>query len=222
MDCSTPGPCASPSPEVHLSSCVLHQWCHLILDTLFSICPQLFPASGTFLTSQLFASDDQNTGVLASTSNPSNEYSELISLKSDWLNLLAVQATLRSLLQHHSLKASILRCSTFFTVQLSQQYVNTGKTIDLTIQSHVSAFQHTVWVCHSFPAKKQLSSDFMATVTISSDFRAQEEEICHYFHLCPLYLSWHNRARWMASQTWWTWVWGSSGSWWWTGKLGVL
>ena len=135
MDCSTPGPCASPSPEVRLSSCVLHQWCHLILDTLFSICPQLFPASGTFLTSQLFASDDQNTGVLASTSNPSNEYSELISLKSDWLNLLAVEATLRSLLQHHSLKASILRCSTFFTVQLSQLYVNTGKTIDLTIRT---------------------------------------------------------------------------------------
>jgi len=108
---------------------------HLILDTLFSIGPQLFPASGTFLMSQLFASDDQNTGVLALTSNPSNEYSELISLKSDWLNLLAVQATLWSLLQHHSLKASILRCSAFFMVQLLQLYETTGKTIDLTIRT---------------------------------------------------------------------------------------
>ena len=90
--------------------------------------------------SQLFASDDQNTGVLASTSNPSSEYSEPISLKSDWLNLLAVQATLRSLLQHHSLKASVLWCSTFFMVQLSQLYVTTGKTIDLTIRTESLLF----------------------------------------------------------------------------------
>ena len=57
---------------------------------------------------------------------------------------------------------------------------------DLCRQSHVSAFQHQV--CHRFPAKKQSSSDFMAAVTICSDFRAQEEEICHYFHLLPFYL----------------------------------
>ena len=55
--------------------------------------------------------------------------------------------------------------------------------MDLCQQSNVSAFHHTVWVCHNFPAKKQLSSDFMATVTTHSDFGAQEEEICHYFHL---------------------------------------
>ena len=56
---------------------------------------------------------------------------------------------------------------------------------DLCRQSNVSAFQHTVQVCHSFPAKKQSSSDFMAGLTIRSDFGAQEEEICHYFHLFP-------------------------------------
>ena len=87
--------------------------------------------------SQLFASDDQNTGVLASTSNPSSEYSEPISLKSDWLNLLAVQVTSRSLFQHHSSKASILWHSVFFTVQLSQLYMTTGKTIALTIRTFV-------------------------------------------------------------------------------------
>ena len=74
-------------------------------------------------------------------------------------------------------------------VQLSQLYVTTGKTIALTIQtwqqSNVSAFQHTVYVSHSFPTEKQLCSDFMAAVTIHSDFRAQEEKICHYFHLSP-------------------------------------
>ena len=53
-------------------------------------------------------------------------------------------------------------------------------------QSNISAFQHTVWVCHSFPAKKQMSSDFMTAVTVFSDFKAQEEKICHYFYLFPI------------------------------------
>ena len=64
--------------------------------------------------------------------SPSNEYSGLISFRIDWLDLLSVQGTLKSLLQHHSSKASILRCSAFFTVQLSHPYMTTGKTIALT------------------------------------------------------------------------------------------
>ena len=70
--------------------------------------------------------------------SPSNEYSGLISLKIDLFDLLVFQDTLRSLLQHHSLKASILWCSTFFTVQLSQPYTTTGKTIDLTIWTFIA------------------------------------------------------------------------------------
>ena len=66
--------------------------------------------------------------------SPSNEYSGLISFRMDWLDLLAVQGTLKSLLQHHSSKASILRCSAFFMVHLSHPYVTTGKTIPLTTQ----------------------------------------------------------------------------------------
>ena len=62
---------------------------------------------------------------------------------------------------------------------------------DLCQQSNVSAFQHTVQIYHSFPAKKQLSSDFRAAVAIHSDFRAQEKEICHYFHFFPFYLLWN-------------------------------
>ena len=69
--------------------------------------------------------------------SPSNEYSGLISFKMDWLDLLAVQGTLKSLLQHHSTKASILRCSAFFIVQLSHPYMTTGKTIALTRQTFV-------------------------------------------------------------------------------------
>ena len=69
--------------------------------------------------------------------NPSNEYSGLISFRMDWLDLLAVQGTLTSLLQHHSSKASILQCSAFFTVQLSHPYLTTGKTIALTRRTFV-------------------------------------------------------------------------------------
>ena len=69
--------------------------------------------------------------------SPSNEHSGLISFRMDWLDLLAVQGTLKSLLQHHSSKASILQCSTFFTVQLSHSYMTTGKTTALTRQTFV-------------------------------------------------------------------------------------
>ena len=101
--------------------------CHPLLS-----CLQSFPASGSFLMSQLFASGGQNIGVSAS-----NEHSGLISFRMDWLDLLAVQGTLKSLHQHHSSKASIIQCSAFFIVQLSQPYMTTGKTIALTKQTFV-------------------------------------------------------------------------------------
>ena len=108
------------------------------------------------------------------------------------VDFLAIQGILRSLLQHHSSKASILWHSAFFTVQLLKLQLTTGKTIALTIQTFVSGVMSLIFnivqVCHSFPASKQKSSDFMAEVTIRSDFRAQEEEICLCFHLIPLYL----------------------------------
>ena len=153
--------------------------CHLLLHL-----PSFFPSIRVF-------SKELSLHVMwpkysSFTISPSKEYSGLIFFKIDWFDLFSVQETFRSLLQHHSLKASVLWHSAFFTVQLSQLYMTTGKTIaDLCQQSNVSAFQHTVQVCHCFPAKKQSSSDFMAAVIICSDFGAQEEEICHYFHLFP-------------------------------------
>ena len=83
-------------------------------------------------------------------------------------------------------------------VQLSQLDMITGKTLALTLQTFVYRVMCLLFnteICHNFPAKKQLSSDFAATVTIHSDFRAQEEEICHYFHIFPFYFLWSNRAR---------------------------
>ena len=82
--------------------------------------------------SQFFTSGGQSIGVSAFSIIPSNEYSGLISFRMDWLDLLAVQGTLKSLLQHDSSKASILQCSTFFIVQLSHQCMTTGKTIGWT------------------------------------------------------------------------------------------
>ena len=87
--------------------------------------------------SQFFASGGQSIGVSVSASVLPNEYSGLVSFRMDWLDLLAVQGTLKSLLQHHSLKASILRHSALFTVKLSHPYMTTGKTIALTRRTFV-------------------------------------------------------------------------------------
>ena len=114
-------PSPLPSPKVCPSSCPLHQWCHPAIsssEALFSFCPQSFPASGTFAESSVCIRWQKHWSYSSSIS-PSSEYSGSISLKTDWFDLLAVQGTFRSLLQHHSLKASIIRCSAFFTVQLS-------------------------------------------------------------------------------------------------------
>ena len=87
--------------------------------------------------SQLFASGGQSIGVSASASSPSNEHPGLISFRMDWLDLLAVQGTLKSLLQHHSSKASVLWHSAFFIVQFSHPYMTTGKTIAVTRRTFV-------------------------------------------------------------------------------------
>ena len=109
--------------------------------------------------------------------SPSNEYSELISLRIDWFNLLAVQRTLKSLLQYHSSKASVLQHSAFFTVQLSHLYMTTGKIISLTKQTFVGKlmsllFEYPKFVIAVLPRSKCLN--FVASVTIRSDFGAQE------------------------------------------------
>ena len=104
-------PCPSPTPRVYSNSCPSSRWCHPTISSSvvpFSSCPQSFPASGSFQMSQLFTSDGQNLGVSFNIS-PSSEHPGLISFRMDWLDLLAVQGTLKSLLQHHSSKASILR-----------------------------------------------------------------------------------------------------------------
>ena len=125
-------PCPSPTPGVYSNSCPLSRWCHPTVSSSvipFSSYLQSFPAPGSFQMSQLFA--------FHFNISPSNDYLRLISFRMDWLDLLAVQGTLKSFLQHHSSKASILRCSAFFTAQLSHPYMTTGKTIALTRRKFV-------------------------------------------------------------------------------------
>ena len=125
-------PCPSLSPWVCSNLCLLSQWCHpTILSSVnpFSR-PQSLPASGSFSKSQLFVSGPKYWSFSISLSD---EYSGLISFRIDWFVILAVQGTLRSLLQHHSSKASVLQRSTFFMAQLSHAYMTSGKTIALTI-----------------------------------------------------------------------------------------
>jgi len=132
-------PCPSPTPRVHSNSCPSSQWCHPAISSSvvpFSSCPQSLPASESFPMSQLFAWGGQSIGVSALAS-PAKEHPGLISFRMSWLDLLAVQGTLKSLVQHHSSKASILRCSAFFIVQLSHPYMTTGKTIALMRRTFV-------------------------------------------------------------------------------------
>ena len=124
-------PCPSPSPRACANSCPLSQWCHPTISSSvipFSSCLQSFPASGSFPVNQFFASGGQSIGVFSFSISPSNEYSGLISFRIDRLDLLAVQGALKSHLQHHSSKASVLQHSAFFIVHPSHPYMTTGKT----------------------------------------------------------------------------------------------
>ena len=111
---------------------------HLIFCHPLLLLPSIFPSIRVFANESALCIRCPKYWSFNLSISPSSEYSELISFKTDWFDLLAVQGTLKSLLQHHSSKASILRRSAFFTVQLSHPYMTTGKTIALTIGSFVS------------------------------------------------------------------------------------
>ena len=101
--------------------------CHPLL-----LLPSIFPSIRVFSNESVFCIRWPKYWSFSFSISPSNEYSGLISFRMDWLDLLAVHGTLKSLLQHHSSKASVLQCSAFFIVQLSHPYMTTGKTIALT------------------------------------------------------------------------------------------
>ena len=111
---------------------------HLILCHPLLLLPSVFPSIRAFSNESVLSTKWPKYWSFSLSISPSIEHSGLIFFRMDWLDLLAVQGTLKSLLQHHSSKASILQCSAFFTVQLSHPYMTTGKTIALTRQTFIA------------------------------------------------------------------------------------
>ena len=189
-------PCPSPTPGVHPNPCPLSQSCHPTISSSsvpFSSCRQSFPASGSLPMSQLFASGGQSIGVSASASVPSMSIQDWFT---DWLDLLAVQGTLKSLLQCHSSKASILLCSAFFIVQLSHWYMTTGKTIALTRQTFVSKvislhFNMLSRLVITFLPR----SECLLISWLQSPSAVILEPNSYCFHCFPIYFLWSDGTR---------------------------
>ena len=169
---------------------------HLTLSHPLLLLPSILPVSGFFPMSRFFASSGQNIGASVSASVLPVNIQGWFFFRIYWFDLLAVQGTLKSLLQHHSSKRSILWHSAFFMVQLSHPYMTSGKSIALTICTFVGKLMSLLFnglprfVIAFLPKCKYLLLSW--TVTIWSDFGAQETEVCHCFHLFPIYLPWND------------------------------
>ena len=122
-------PCPSLTPRVCSNACPLSQWCHpiIILCRPLIFLPSIFPSIRVFFNDSALQIRWPRYWSFNFSSSPSNEYFELISFRIDWFDLLAFPGILKSLLQHHHLKTSILSCSAFFLVQLSHLYMTTEK-----------------------------------------------------------------------------------------------
>ena len=161
---------------------------HLNLCRPLLLLPSIFPSTKVFSNESALCIRWPKYWNFSLSISPSNEYSGPISFRMDWLDLLAVQGTLKSLLQHHSSKASILQRSAFFTVQLSHPYMTTGKTIALTRWTIVGKVMSLLLnmpsrlVITFLPRSKRLN--FMAAVSICSDFGAPKNKVWHCF---PIY-----------------------------------
>ena len=118
---------------------------HLIVCHPLLLLPSIFPSIRVFSSESVLHIRWPKYWSFSFSISPSNEYSGLIAFRMDWLDLIAVQGTLKNLLQHHSLKASILQCSAFFIVQLSYPYMTTRKTIALTRRTFVGCWQFDLW-----------------------------------------------------------------------------
>ena len=130
--------CPSPTPGACSNSCPSSRWCHpTISSSVLLLPPSIFTSIRVFSNESVLPIRWPKYWSFSFNIRPSNEYSGLISFRMDWLDLLAVQGTLKSPLQHHSSKASILQYSAFFMVQLSHPHMTTGKTIALTRRTFV-------------------------------------------------------------------------------------
>ena len=177
---------------------------HLILCRPLLLLPLIFPSIMVF--SNESALHIRWPKYWCFSINPSNEYSGLISLRIDWFDLLAVQGTLESLLQHHSSKASILWHSAFFMVQLSYPHMTTRKTIALTRWTFVSKVMSLLFntlsrlVIAFLPRSKHFLISWLWSP--STAFGAQENKVCHCFHCFPIHLPWNDGTRYLILVFW--------------------
>ena len=164
---------------------------HLILCPLLLL-PSIFPSIRVFSNESTLRIRWPKYWSFRFNISLSNEHPGLISFRMDWLDLLAVQGTLKSLLQHHSSKASILLHSAYFIVQLSHPYVTTREIIALTKWTFVGKVKSLLFnilsrlVITFLPKSECLN--FMAEITIGSDSGAQKNKVSHCFHCFPIYL----------------------------------
>ena len=165
---------------------------HLILCGPLLLPPSIFPSIRVFSKESVLHIRWPSYQSFSFSISPSNEYSQLISFRMDWLDLLAVQGTLKSLLQHHSPKASILWCLAFFIVQLSHPYMTTGKTIALTRQTFCDKVISLLFnmlsrlVIAFLPRNKCLLISWLQSP--SAVILEPPKRVCHCFHCFPMYL----------------------------------
>ena len=160
-------PCPWPSPGVCLNSCPLNQWCHPTISSSviqpshpLLLLPSIFPSIRVFSNELALRIRWPKYWSFSLSISPSNEYSGQISTQIDWFDLLAVQGTLKSVLQHHSSKASILWWSAFFMVQISHLYMTTGKTTALTVWTFVGKVMSLLFNMLSFSNVSQVNFHF--------------------------------------------------------------
>ena len=163
--------------------------CHPLL-----LPPSIFPSIRVFSNESALRIRWPKYWSFSFNISPSNEHPGLIFFRTDWLDLLAVQGTLKSLFQHHSSKASILRCSAFFIVQLSHPYVTTGKTIALTSQTFVGKVMSLLCnmlfrlVITFLPRIKCLLISRLHSLSAVILELPTQNKVCHCIHCLPIYL----------------------------------
>ena len=186
-------PCPSPTPRVYLNSypeSVLPSN-HLIFYRPLLLPPSIFPSIRVFSNESVLHIRWPKDWIFSFSISSSNEYSGLISFRIDWSDLLVIRGTLKSLLQHHSSKASILWHSAFFIVQLSHPYMTTGKIIALTRQTFVGKVMSVLYnrlsrlVITFLPRSKHLLISWLWS---PSALILEPQKVSHSFHCFPIYL----------------------------------
>ena len=165
---------------------------HLILCHPLLLLPSIFPSIRVFSNESVLCIRWPKYWSFSFNISPFNEYSGLISFRIDWFDLLAIQGTLKSLLQHHSSKASVLRCSAFFIVQLSHPYMTTGKTIALTRWTFLGKIMSLLFnmlcrlIITFLPRSKHLLISWLQSPSVVI-LEPPKNKVCHCFHCFSIY-----------------------------------